>query len=342
MTFDATDEIEQNIELVDGWNWTSFNVEPDQMTVPVFFANADGKVKTVRAHQGYKMYDNGTWRGNLNLMSTSQMYLVQTNEAFTLTVTGHPVVTANAPITVKNGWTWAGFNAQSILSVPEALASMNPEKGDIIKGQIGVAYYENNMWYGSLKMLVPGKGYMIQATNERSFSYPAAAVAGARMAPQAYDESVMPKVFRPVDYTSYPSNMVLIAKVVKNGMPMPYAELGIFSGDQCREAVVTDGQGMVYITIPGDATAELTFRVVEDENVFFAAEKVDYETDAVVGSPNVPFLIDLGNATGIENVNAISNVNNMYDLLGRKVQVDGQNSKLRKGVYIVNGKKQVK
>jgi hypothetical protein len=119
-------------------------------------------------------------------------------------------------------------------------------------------------------------------------------------------------------------------------MPMPYAELGIFSGDQCREAVVTDGQGMVYITIPGDATAELTFRVVEDANVFFAAEKVDYETDAVVGSPNVPFLIDLGNATGIENVNAISNVNNMYDLLGRKVQVDGQNSKLRKGVYIVN------
>ena len=342
MTFDATDEIEQNIELVEGWNWMSFNVEPDQMTVPVYFANADGRVKMVRAQQNYKQYENGNWFGRLNSISTSQMYLVQTNEAFTLSVTGHPVVTANAPVTVKNGWTWAGFNAQSILSVPEALASMNPEKGDIIKGQIGVAYYENNMWYGSLKMLVPGKGYMIQATNERSFSYPATAVAGARMAPQAYDESVMPKVFRPVDYTSYPSNMVLIAKVVKNGMPMPYAELGIFSGDQCREAVVTDGQGMVYITIPGDAAAELTFRVVEDDNIFFAAEKVNYETDAVVGSPNVPFLIDLGNATGIENVNAISNVNDMYDLLGRKVQVDGQNSKLRKGVYIVNGKKQVK
>ena len=136
---------------------------------------------------------------------------------------------------------------------------------------------------------------------------------------------------------------VLIAKVVKNGMPVNGAELGVFAGSECREAAVTDGQGMVYITIPGDNAEKLTFRVAEDEFVLKANESVDYKTDAVIGTPRTPFFIELGTATAVGSVATESQqTEQVFDLQGRKVKADDQTRKLRKGVYIVNGQKQVK
>jgi hypothetical protein len=136
--------------------------------------------------------------------------------------------------------------------------------------------------------------------------------------------------------------MVLIAKVVKNGLPVSGVELGVFAGSECREAAMTDAEGLAYMTIPGDAATKLTFRVAEDEYVLNAKESVNYETDAVVGTPRAPFHIELGTATRIDGVNADGNNSDIYDLQGRKVKVDDQTHKLRKGVYIVNGQKQVK
>ena len=56
-----------------------------------------------------------------------------------------------------------------------------------------------------------------------------------------------------------------------------------------------------------------------------------------------PFVINLGEATGIASINGDdSSLSNTYDLQGRKVKTTGQSHKLRKGVYIVDGKKKVK
>jgi len=245
---------------------------------------------------------------------------------------------------VAEGWNWIGYCGQALISVGEALAGLNPQDGDIIKGQKGVAYYEDNAWSGSLETLVPGKGYKLQsATGGRSFTYPATAAASRMYKEADLDgESRATGTFTPVDYSSYPANMVLIAKVVKNGMPVNGAELGVFAGSECREAAVTDGQGMVYITIPGDNAEKLTFRVAEDEFVLNAKESVNYKTDAVIGTPRAPFFIELGTATRIDGVNADLSDGDIYDLQGRKVKVDDRTRKLRKGVYIVNGQKQVK
>ena len=160
------------------------------------------------------------------------------------------------------------------------------------------------------------------------------------MAPRI-NEDETPLVFEAVDYRNYPENMVVIAKVVKNGMPMAGVELGVFAGEECREAAVADGQGMVYMTVPGNKATKLTFRVVDGSDMYIASETVDYETDAVVGKPRSPFIIDLGGATDIRNISYEMGDDSVYDLQGRKVRLDDQSRKLRKGVYIVNGQKKV-
>ena len=287
----------------------SLSVSPEEFTVPVVFAKADGKVVYVKAQVGgYKSYSNGTWSGKLNDMSSDKMYAVKTTEDLTLNVTGHRVVTSAAPITVGNDWNWVGFNASSLMSVTEALAGMDPQNGDIIKGQRGIAYYDDHEWLGSLETLMPGKGYKIFSvvSTDRTFSYPnkTAIGANARMAqPLTSHLSSLTSQFTPVDYCEYSANMVLIAQVVADGQPVSGVELGVFAGDECREAAFTDENGMIYITIPGDEACELTFRVADgnSESVIRNSE-LTYETDAVIGTPKAPFIIDLGAATGIESV----------------------------------------
>ena len=389
---DATDEVEQSIALNNGWNWMSLSVECGDMTVPVVFAKAGGKVDMVKSHTGgFAMHnhDSGQWLGSLSEMSSSKMYAVQTNDAFTLSVTGHRIVTSEVPVTVEEGWNWVGYNAQGLMSVADALAGMAPQEGDIIKAQQGVAYYSSNRWNGSLKTLTPGKGYKISSTVARSFAYPSVTAAGARTAAafnSRGDRSLSSEegLWTPIDYCLYPSNMVLIAQVVGeasklcsndpvgevskrcDNQPLAGIELGIFAGDECRAAAITDDEGMVYITIPGDEPCKLTFRVADGNSEFVIRNsefvirnsefvirnsefvirnsELRYETDAVIGTPKAPFVIDLGEATDVQSVATQSQqTEQVYDLQGRKiVNRKFENRKLNKGVYIINGQKKVK
>ena len=350
----ATDEVEQSIDLGKGWNWMSLSVSPDVFTVPVVFAKAGGKVDMVKAQKGVRYYSDGSWAGTLNDMSSDKMYAVKTSDALVLTVTGHRVVTSAVPVTVGSMWNWVGFNASSLMSVTDALAGMEPQNGDIIKAQRGIAYYDNYEWLGSLQTLMPGKGYKIfsASANDRTFSYPnkTATGANARMAQPTLDDQTTNTPnnhFTPVDYREYPSNMVLIAQVVRDGSPIANAELGVFAGEECREAAVTDSQGMVYITIPGDEPVELTFSVAINghSSLLIPHSSLTYETDAVIGTPRAPFIIDLGQATGIRD-NKRETINNKrcYDLQGRRVnsQMMKSSNRQMKGVYIVNGQKEVR
>jgi hypothetical protein len=344
LLLDATDMIEQNIDLAEGWNWMSLSVSPDQMTVPVVFASADGKVTTVKSHDGTARYDKGSWISTISTMTNADMYVVKTSQPLTLSVTGHRVKPSLTPVSVANGWNWVGYNGQQVISVADALAGMDPQNGDVVKAHRGVAYFDGYEWIGSLRMLMPGLGYKIQsvAAAQRTFCYPEAAASRSVKREMTAATISQSSVFSPVDYSAYASNMVLIAQVVADGQPLEGIELGIFAGDECREAAMTDEQGMVYLTIPGDAPCTLTFRVALDGSaVEPSSQELSYETDAVIGTPSAPFIIDLGGSvTGIDDRqwNTEDVRGTIYDLQGRRLD----SSKLRKGVYIIDGQKKVK
>ena len=77
------------------------------------------------------------------------------------------------------------------------------------------------------------------------------------------------------------------------------------------------------------------------------SQSITYETDAVIGKPSAPFVIDLTATTGIAEMEdrRLKMENSVYDLQGRKVEssiFNSQPSIQKKGIYIINGQKKVK
>jgi hypothetical protein len=338
----AVDIQEQFTALAKGWNWLSLNVTLDEMTVPVVFKDLSASTALVKSKKISMMNYDGTWYGQSIGLNNSEMYKVQMSQADNLHIMGKKVDPQSTPITLIPGWNWVAYNGSQTIGITDAMADMDPRDGDVVKGQRGTAMYDGYEWFGGLKSLVPGQGYMIQTTDARTFRYPkAVSAAGARMM-TSYDEA--PSHFAPVDCHLYPSNMTVVAQVLVNGVPAAGIEVGVFDNEECRAAAVTDADGLAVLTIPGDGHATMTFRVYDGSQTAACNETLPYENDAIQGTRRSPFVVSVS-PTGIENLTLQDSDSMLYDLQGRRVyrQTEGvQRSTLKKGVYIEDGQKRVK
>ena len=339
--FNVQDKIEQVTELKAGWNFVSFYVKADDMTIPELFKGIAEDVVTVKSHRsGYISYENGLWGGNLtNNLSNTEMYAVKMKADRKLRIVGSSVHT---PVTVYSGWNWIGYQGGQVASLGDALADMTKNDGDMVKALRGIAYWDDFEWSGSLQIMEPGQGYQMKNTgSNQTFCYPNTVVAGARHLAPAQAPSMekdMHSAFDVVDARNYPDNAIMAAKVVAGAKKLAGVELAAFAGTECRSAAVTNEQGVAFLTIPGDEPCELTFKMS------IAGEMVDvpliltYETNAIYGTPMNPVVIDMANqATCISGLTPVLTKGSVYDLSGRKMN----NEKQLKGVYIVNGQKKI-
>ena len=342
MLLSAVDVQEQTAALGKGWTWLSLYVEPNDMSIPAVFAPVTDAVSLVKDQRSYLSYANGTWTGKNFTLTNQSMYQVKMNEARTITLTGKKVNTQEKPIAISKGWNWVAYNASQSMSITDALADMDPQEGDYVKGQTKFATYKSGKWKGTLTSLVPGQGYMIQAATARSFHYPKATVtAGARMA-TAWEQQ--PEFFAPVDFHNYADNMTVIARVMNGGLPTAGAEIGVYAGNECRAAGISDDEGYVFLTIPGEGHPQLTFRMADNGSQADCDATLEYASNATIGTIDEPFILNAV-VTGINNVNTDTADSEIYDLQGRRVhrQAEGvQRSTLKKGVYIEDGQKRVK
>ena len=329
----AVDKIEQSTELKRGWNWFSLYVKADEMNAKTVFDGIADDVVMVKAQsqeEGFIIHENGKWAGSMKELSNSRMYSVKMTNDQIFSLIGDRISSDTQKITIVRGWNWIGYYGSQVISVTDALAGMNPQNGDIIKGQSGVAYYDNFEWNGSLKTLEPGHGYMIMSTTdaERQFSYPSVATSPRRSPLRAFTRST-PSSFNPVDYHEYSGNMVIIAQVVYDGQPAQNVEIGIFADGECRQADYTDENGIIYMTIPGDKQTTLTAKAAINGLVYDIVQSVDYKNDEIIGTPSSPLTLTII-TTGINGINADSN-DTMYDLQGRKLEDGSHNGIIIKG-----------
>ena len=338
--FNIQDLVEQQMELKTGWNWISFTVAAEDMTMQELFKTVADDVETVKSHSGFASYvDGGWWGTQTGSLSNAEMYAVKMKADRKLRVVGSTVKSA---VTITSGWNWLGYYGPQIASLADALAGMEKTNGDIVKAQSGFAYWDNNEWSGSRQIIEPGMGFKLMNTGDnQSFAYPGVVVAGApQYAPNLAMANGKPSMFSPISFRNYPENATMSAKVVANGQPLRQVELAAFAGDECRTAAMTDDEGNAYLTIPGDETCELTFKVAVGDELVNVPLTLTYETDAIYGSPKHPVMIDLGEMTGIYEILNGTNGETIYDLSGRKIlNIKKQNSTLKKGVYIINGQK---
>lgn len=289
----ALNLLEQTIALGAGWNWTSLAVSAQDMSVGAVMSGVVGDCVLMKNKTASSMTNDGIWEGTLTDLNVRDMYKVLMTSDASLTITGTRPDDAERTIGVVPGWNWIAFNSTSIQSVDDAFAGLSPEDGDLVKGKMGFAIFDGYEWNGSLQALTPGQGYMYmsQASQTRTFRYPVSIYRKTRKMAAERGQS---GVFVPIDNSLYPGNMTVVARVTYEGQPLADSEIGVFNGDECRTAGFTNDEGIVFLTIPGNGSEELSFIIPFNGVMLKSSTTLSYEDDGIVGSPSNPFAVGFG------------------------------------------------
>ena len=334
--FTVNNVIEQRTVLRKGWNWLSVFVRTEDMTPQAVFEDVLEDMEMIKSHTAFAVPYQGIMRGSLTSIDNTIMYMVKMKNERTLKLVGTPVTQSTGQVTVASKWNWIGYYGQQSMSVTEAMAGMNPQTGDLLQAQRGVTYFDDYQWVGSLLYLQPGHGYIVYNTaEEKTFAYPTVTVGSPRLihqSPFTNHQSAI-TIHQSSDPHDYPYNMILIAQVMSGNLPAGNVEIGVFDGEECRAAGVTDEQGFITLLIPGENETTLTFRAAIGEDILEATQTLDYESDAIIGSYDMPHIIRFGDEQGIDQL-PITNDRSPIKLLR-----DGIIYILRNGqLYDLNGR----
>ncbi len=161
------------IPLVQGWNWISFNVLPENRALGNVLLNysvADNDV--IIASDGKNAtYYGGIWYGTLTDIKAGAMYRLKSYNGGLLTVYGN-YVNVTTEIQLVGGWNWLGYCLTNARPLSQAVESLIVSNNDVIIASDGKnATYYNGFWYGTLTEMQPGRGYMLKVAEAQTFSF---------------------------------------------------------------------------------------------------------------------------------------------------------------------------
>lgn len=294
--FDGQTVIYQDIALGAGWNWISFNLENDRMSdldaalssgswrsgdqIKVMMLE-DGNIKAHFAD--YSAVSNG-WKNADFGLNNVNMFMLYTSNEQTLSVDGVLADPTEHPLTLKAGmWNYIGFLPNMNLPVKTALAGYEAKDGDVVKSIDKFAMYSGNNWIGSLEYMEPTAGYMLLNNDQtdKTLVYPTTLTTVSQM------PAVLPS-------GSYSLNMSVIAvgELIAEG-DMLYAEVDDEERGVAVPVHATRDGALQFISVAGDEAGEtVTFRLVKaDGSEYTSVNRLPYKANAVVGTPDEPYLL---------------------------------------------------
>jgi hypothetical protein len=347
------DNVEQNLKLTTNWNWVALGVKPaDQRPAAVFPLLTPWNV-FIKDKTSAMIFSNGNnWMPEDAQIQAATMYKVKITPAVEgqqlpeqVPVTGEQLKLKETPVTLTPGWNWIGYTPLTTMTVGEALAAANPQVGDCVKSQHGIAFYSQNGWEGSLKALESGHGYMYNSTadKEKSFVYPDATgtrrAAARRMLlnAESQSESQKTRLFAPA-VGNYPENMSMVIALKDGEQSVDTCEVAAYIGGECRGATRANG-GLYYLIIAGEGSGQpLELRTCINGEMVVIDNTQTYISDVNIGTPWNPYVIDLSEMrTGISTIAADDDNDNSdwWTLQGFKIG----RKPTQTGVYIHHGKK---
>mgnify|MGYP000008082492 FL=1 len=175
--------VQRNVGLVPGWNWISYNVELADPSINTALgsltAPGGGLIKGQSAFSQY-FSGGGSWIGSLSEVSHLTMYQYRSQALDSVQFLGAPVDPGSISLPLEAGWNWIGYLPRQGMSVNDALSSLTPLNGDVIKGQATFAQYVAGAgWVGNLNFMAPGRGYLLNLSFPDELSYPSNLTGGA-------------------------------------------------------------------------------------------------------------------------------------------------------------------
>lgn len=157
----------KTIELVAGWNWFSTNLEItlDELKEALIEV-APGTNILIKSKTQNTVYNPVTnqWRGTLNTLDLTQMYMISVCTNCEIILTGTPINPTEHPITIQNGFNWIEFPLSENMSISNAFEGI-VVNGDVIQSKTNNASYINGQWRGNFNTLEPGKGYIYKSNS---------------------------------------------------------------------------------------------------------------------------------------------------------------------------------
>ena len=326
----------QSIAAARGWNWISSYLSEslDLAAISEFANRIVGQFDEVIRDPEYGLV------GGLTQLTAGETYKIEASRSFTNTFRGHLFDTNTTPLQVHKGWNWLAYPYLEQLSVASVIT--NAEEGDYLVSQTGFTEYAEGCWQGTLDEFVPGSGYLYKSVSDKALAFNF--FSGTTGNRAQYSSSFTTQGTEEINIHRYPNTMNMTIRILQNESsvyPSAYNVYAMF-GDELRgiSRLVRDNH---YLTVYGNDPVEISFIVESKETgeSFVTTETLTFSDD-VVGSRKTPFILHIGDATGIDTLNTNGKPMTVYSLEGVLISRDATLKALKqlpKGVYIVNGQK---
>ena len=311
--FDGEERVVQNIDLIKGWNWISYNVASELFSDPTSILNkaiftGDEQVKD-ETNGVYMTYDGirKQWVNNdpaqVLKFDNRHMFLLQSPMTQKLSVSGLAIhEKENLTLDILPNWNYISYLSTVNLPISEALAGFEAVEGDIIKSQDRFSMYgETTGWLGSLTYLEPGKGYMLFSKNKTTLTYPDVTAGTTTRSTISTRTIGMPVETVSEQAGQYAANMSVVATVADN-MPLYSGDrlLAYANGELRGEAMVTerpsDGESLFFLSVGGDRNEGISFALERGgEIIAETSPMLDYAANTVRGDIEQPMIIDFIN-----------------------------------------------
>lgn len=320
--FTPENKIEQDLSLDrTGWKWFSIYATPDDASPAGIFADAAGKVATLKDKSNTAIYKSDAWSGSLSALNVNTMYKLEANEEYEETIIGTPAVASKVDIEIEpETWSWIGYPVAASNSLASAFADADPQDGDIVKSQSLFAMYVDGGWVGSLTAMSPGEGYKYysSATNKKTFHYQTPAVGGNRRMVRKAQNDVL--------WLTSENNMTVVANVMMNGAIVEDAVISVYAGEElCGYSAGCGEDGVHFITVGSTENGKRNLRfVIETEDETYVLDgKMNFNADAVMGTAKSPLCLNLDEVTAIKSMigGNIARIE-YFDLNGRLLHCD--------------------
>ena len=299
LPIEATNYVEQNIDLSTGWNWISFNVYADEFkNLNTVFSDLNTQPNNFIKSQSQfsSVQDNSQWFGSLESLDVISNYKMKVLSNQGLKIEGYRVVADTVDIPISIGWNWISYPLSSQKTLKDAMSSLTPNNDDIIKSQHEFAIYSNVLgWVGSLTFMEPGKGYIVYSSSNGTLNYSTGIGKKSTFSSFKYnsDLSNLPK-------TEY--NMSIIAEINIDN-PQAYTINAYDRNGLCGKAKaisLEDGNTYYFITINSIAPETIHFKAEHKLGVIEANEIIDFKANNTLGSLESPMSLTF-NHLGFES-----------------------------------------
>lgn len=322
--------LQQN--LAAGWNWISCYLNEPQ-PVDVLLNNSNRIVgqfdETVNDPELGIV-------GGIESLELGKAYKIDVASDFSATFTGYLLDLDESPITLKRGWNWIAYPYYENRNIETVIT--NADEGDCIASQYGFTSYADGYWEGSVNQFNAGHGYLYKSSMEKTLAFDFDAVPQKGMAPDKYADDTT----NGVDVHKYPNTMNITARLHRDGFEITDGNYDIYamSGNELR-GVGRFVNGNYYITVYGDKPTDISFIIEGAGETFMAKETLTFTSD-IVGSRKSPYIINVGEATGMGVISLDNNdivIYTVEGLLINKKATLNDIKRLSRGVYIINGRK---